>query len=67
MSNNIENDIKAIIDQIDALKEKYDLKDENNEEEAWDELETAVLALESYQEIYERDVEHEKMKDALEE
>jgi hypothetical protein len=62
---NLEQDIKKIIDAIDALKGKYDFKDEDNEEEAWDELESAVISLESFKEICERDVEYSKVKDFL--
>jgi hypothetical protein len=61
----METDIKKIIDAIDALKDKYDFKDMDNEEEAWDELESAVIALETYKEIHERDMEYSKIKDFL--
>lgn len=67
MKNDLEKDIKALIEQIDALKDKYEFQDEDNEEEAWDEIEAAVVALESFQEVHERDVEYVKMKDALDE
>ena len=62
MKHNIEAEIKSIIDQIDTLKDKFIFKNSENEEEAWDGLEAAVVGLDEFQEIYERDAEYDKVK-----
>lgn len=62
MKHNIEAEIKSIIDQIDTLKDKFIFKNAENEEEAWDGLESAVVGLDEFQEIYERDAEYDKVK-----
>ena len=62
MKHNIEAEIKSIIDQIDTLKDKFVFKNAENEEEAWDGLESAVVGLDEFQEIYERDAEYDKVK-----
>ena len=65
MKHNIEAEIKSIIDQIDTLKDKFIFKNSENEEEAWDGLEAAVVGLDEFQEIYERDAEYDKVKKML--
>jgi hypothetical protein len=49
-----QTEVNRLIKLIDSLRYKF--YDENNEEEALNELECAVVALESYIEIIERDM-----------
>jgi hypothetical protein len=66
MKYNIEAEVKSIIDQIDTLKDKFIFKNSENEEEAWDGLEAAVVGLDEFQEVYERDSEYAKVKRMME-
>lgn len=50
------------IERLEAKMQEKDFSDAENHEEALDELSSAVIALESFVDILERDDENEEMK-----
>lgn len=58
MSKTLQTKIENIVTSIDTLKSHVEFNDENNKEEFLDEIESAIISLQTLEEIVERDAEY---------
>jgi hypothetical protein len=58
MSKALQTKIENIVASIDTLKSQIEFNDDNNKEEFLDEIESAIISLQTLQEIVERDSEY---------
>lgn len=64
--NRLSKEIEKLIIQLDDLKNHFNFNDAQNEDEACDAIESAVVALDELEEISERDIEYTRVKKMME-
>jgi hypothetical protein len=58
MSKTLHTKIENLVASIDTLKSHVEFSDEDNKEEFLDEIESAIISLQTLEEIVERDAEY---------